>query len=69
MPGDVVVYEKDNSISHVAMVLSKQPDLANGQWRIRVLSQWGADGEYSHWHDDVADLLGEPIKFYSERKA
>jgi hypothetical protein len=69
MPGDIVVYlDKDREISHVAVVVSHEPDLANYTWKTTVLSQWGADGEYLHDHLDVNPLLGKPDKFYSERR-
>lgn len=69
VPGDLVVYETaPGEVSHIAVVVSNEPNLTNGTSRLRVLSQWGSHGEYFHDHDDVADLLGKPVKFYSERK-
>jgi hypothetical protein len=66
--GDLVVYELDGDISHVALVVSNAPDLADGSSNIRVLSQWGFDGEYLHDYRDVHPSLGRPVQFYSERR-
>ena len=67
--GDLVIYrDKHGEISHVAVVVSHAPDIAKGQWRTDVLSQWGSDGEYLHEITDVSELLGKPDKFYSERR-
>jgi cell wall-associated NlpC family hydrolase len=69
MPGDLVVYETDpGDISHVAVVVSNESDLRDGSSRIVVISQWGADGEYLHDHRDVHPLLGQPTRFYTDRR-
>ena len=69
MPGDLVIYEKEaGEVSHVAVVVSNDPRLTDGGSVIRVLSQWGSDGEYLHDYRDVPPLLGLPVKFYSERR-
>jgi hypothetical protein len=71
MPGDLVVYETETApgeISHVAVVVSNDPNLQDGSSRIRVLSQWGWDGEYLHDYQDVPPLLGRPVRFYTERR-
>ena len=69
MPGDIVIY-RDNrgEVSHVAVVVLHEPDVANAKWKTTVLSQWGAQGEYVHDHLDVHQMLGTPDKFYSERR-
>ena len=67
-PGDIVIYERSGEISHVAVVISNNPNCADGSSSIMVLSQWGSDGEYFHDHSDVPPLLGRPAKFYSERR-
>jgi hypothetical protein len=65
MPGDVVLYrDTQGNVSHVAVVVSHERDLANARWRTQVLSQWGADGEYFHDPRDVNQWLGKPDKFY-----
>jgi hypothetical protein len=70
MEGDIVLYQsdRDRKLSHVGLVVSKEPNLEAGTWSIRVLSQWGADGEYFHDYRDVPEALGRPIGFYSERR-
>lgn len=67
--GDLLVCrDHDRTISHVAVVISHEPDFANARWKITVVSQWGYDGEYFHDPTDVNQLLGRPDGFYSERK-
>lgn len=68
MEGDLVIYEDGDGISHVAVVVSNEPRLADGDSTIRVISQWGSDGEYLHEYRDVPLLLGRPVRFYSERR-
>jgi hypothetical protein len=69
VPGDLLVYrDRDRIISHVAVVISHEPDFANARWKTTVMSPCGYDGEYVHEHADVNPLLGRPDKFYSERK-
>jgi hypothetical protein len=69
MPGDIVIYrDRGGEISHVAVVVCHEKDVANAQWKTTVLSQWGADGEYVHDHRDVNEMLGKPDKFYSEKR-
>jgi len=69
VPGDLLVYrDRFGTISHVAVVISHEPDLANARWKTTVISQWGYDGEYFHDHADVNQLLGRPDRFYSEKK-
>lgn len=68
VPGDLVVYEDVGGISHVAVVVSNDPRVADGDSIISVLSQWGSDGEYLHEYRDVPPLLGKPVRFYRERR-
>ena len=68
-PGDLLIYcDRMGTISHVAVVISHEPDLAKARWKTTVISQWGFDGEYVHDHADVNQLLGRPDRFYSEKK-
>ncbi|MEI9975617.1 MAG: hypothetical protein WDO73_28270 [Ignavibacteriota bacterium] len=71
MPGDVVLYTDPTTdeIKHVGLVLAAEVMFESK--RIRVLSQFGRDGEYIHDLDDVPDFYGKiVIKFYTEsRKA
>jgi hypothetical protein len=67
--GDLLIYcDRMGTISHVAVVISHEPDLAKARWKTTVISQWGFDGEYVHDHADVNQLLGRPDRFYSEKK-
>lgn len=67
--GDIVLYHtNENEITHAGVVVSKEPNVAACGWSIRVLSQWGSDGEYFHDHRDVPEALGRRVKFYSERR-
>ena len=69
VPGDVVVYrDSERRITHLAIVLEKQSDIAGAACSFRVLSKWGADGEYMHEVRDVPDLLGIPTEFLTERR-
>lgn len=71
MPGDLVLYRtEEGEISHIAVVVSPAAiaESASEKLKIRVLSQWGADGEYLHDYADVNERLGKPDKFYSERR-
>ena len=68
MPGDLVVYEDVDGISHVAVVVSNVSRLQDGDSTIQVVSQWGSDGEYLHEYRDIPPLLGKPARFYSERR-
>jgi hypothetical protein len=69
MPGDVVLYRdpKTDDIKHVGVVLAAEVMFETK--RIRVLSQFGRDGEYIHDLDDLPDFYGNMVvKFYSERR-
>lgn len=71
MPGDVVLYEdpQTGDIQHVGLVLASEVMFQTK--KIRVLSQFGRDGEYIHDLHDVPNFYGKTVvKFYSEsRKA
>ena len=68
LPGDLLLYWKGEEFTHVAVVVEHHPDFESGKFRTRVVSQWGADGEYLHNVDDVPYWLGKPKEFWSERK-
>lgn len=69
VPGDIVVY-KDGSgaVSHVGIVSEIRVDLAIAKREVRVLSQWGRDGEYFHRVNDVPQGLGSPSEFWTDRR-
>jgi hypothetical protein len=66
--GDVVVYSRSETYTHVGLVLRVDVSIENAQRRITVLSKWGADGEYVHALDDVPELYGGHVVFHTERK-
>ena len=69
MPGDVVVYKSPatDDIIHVGLVMSNEGVFETRT--IRVLSQFGRDGEYLHDANDVPEMYGQPtVTFYSERR-
>jgi hypothetical protein len=68
--GDVVIYrdEPDYNVTHVAIIIDKMVGVATGSNIIKVISQWGADGEYVHLVEDVPFLLGKPIEYWTDRR-
>lgn len=67
--GDMVVYRNAvGEIVHIGVVLSNQPEVRTGTWKVTVLSQWGGNGEYIHAPDHVPELLGQPSEYWTERR-
>jgi cell wall-associated NlpC family hydrolase len=69
-PGDVVVYRgSDGQPSHVGIIWERNL-IVPGQQEdpVKVLSQWGADGEYLHDLSDVPLLLGTATEFWTDRR-
>jgi len=66
--GDVAVYRMNGEVSHVGVVLRIEPDVAAASWRVTIMSQWGADGEYTHSIEDVPVLLGVPSEYWTDRR-
>jgi hypothetical protein len=67
--GDIVVYrDGSGGVAHVGLVLSKYADVKDASWKVEVLSQWGADGEFFHDAYDVPSLLGTPQEYWTERR-
>lgn len=66
--GDIVIYSKSDSsgITHIGIVVVNQMEI--GRRDLRVLSQFGRDGEYIHDLLDVPEGYGTVVKFYSERR-
>jgi hypothetical protein len=68
--GDLAIYRDErDEIQHAGVVMEVVPVLAlqtDRLRRIRVLSKWGADGEYIHWVGDVPSFFGVP-HYYTER--
>ena len=66
--GDVIIYRDDsNEVSHVGIVDEVIVKLEDGTKKVRVLSQWGADGEYFHLDYDVNPRLGQPSEYWTDR--
>ena len=71
VPGDLVVYYKNADkkiIRHVGIIVAKEGNVESGDWVIRVLSKWGAEGEYLHCENEVPTIYGTTRVYYSERK-
>lgn len=69
-PGDVVVYhDSQGEVCHAGIVTGKNL-LLPGDSRdvLKVLSKWGADGEYVHDASRVPQLLGMPTEFWTDRR-
>ncbi len=67
--GDVLVYRDDRGeVTHIGIVFDYTPDVQAASFATRVLSQWGADGEYFHDAEDVTHWLGRPREFWTERR-
>ena len=62
---DVVVYYKNSAAVHVGLVVGIN-QIGSSQ-SIRILSQWGADGEYFHKVQNVPESYGYPT-YWSERR-
>lgn len=67
--GDLVVYrDTEGHPTHVGVIMEIVADLSSGQRGFKVLSKWGADGEYLHDIGRVPPLLGKVSDFFSERR-
>jgi hypothetical protein len=68
--GAIVIYRdtRDHSVSHVALIVSIEARVDAAAWKITVISQWGADGEYIHLMEDVPELLGRPMEYWTDRR-
>ena len=66
--GDVVIYKKNGSATHIAVVTNISRLLQQASIEVEVVSKWGAHPEYVHIMDRVSPLLGEPAEFWTERK-
>ncbi len=64
--GDIVLYRRDDgSLTHAAVVIAIPIALHD---QVRVISQWGADGEYVHDVADVTSILGRPSEYWTDRR-
>ena len=73
--GDIVLYaDQSQRVSHVGMIASmhvgmiaSMPVERQGQLNpVRILSQWGSDGEYFHAPLDVPALYGRPSEYWTD---
>lgn len=68
MQGDLVVYRDDQGMySHVAVITYMEIILPDRPRVIMVMSQWGADGEYTHAVSDVNPVYGDPTEYWTDR--
>ncbi len=65
--GDIAVYREKCEITHVGLVAEVRIDLGGGPTRLRVLSQWGLDGEYLHDADAVPSQYGRLAEVWTYR--
>lgn len=66
--GDIVVYRSDDGDpQHVGIVIERVPELAIGNFKIKILSKWGFDGEYIHELNYKPLLFGSHTDFYTDR--
>jgi hypothetical protein len=68
--GDVVVYhDSKGTVCHAGIVVGKNV-LVPGQQEdpLRVLSKWGADGEYVHDLSKLPAYLGTATQFWTDRR-
>ena len=68
MPGDLVVYYRQDKICHMGIIFGIEQDVANAELNILVLSKWGYDGEYLHQERDVPIQYGNTLVYFSEKK-
>ena len=68
LPGDIVLYKNGNEYSHIGTIISIEGDVERASFKITVLSQWGADGEYIHLLDEVPESYGNVKEFWTERR-
>jgi len=69
--GDIVIYQAGgDEITHVGIVQQKNliRDLRNPGDPLKVLSKWGAQGEYIHDMTDVPEVYGKPAEFWTDRR-
>lgn len=66
-PGDIVIYRLAGIVSHVAIVQDIHFG-ADGLLVMRLLSQWGYDGEYWHPVHEVPPPYGVAAEYWTDRK-
>ena len=67
VPGDIIVYRKGTGeVAHIGLLVEVHRDLIAAIWKMRVLSQFGFDGEYFHDADDLPAMLDFSRRLTSE---
>jgi hypothetical protein len=67
--GDLVVYtQAAGTVTHVGVIVEVRASSLASSVQIRVLSQWGRDGEYLHLLDDVPACYGRGREFWTDRR-
>jgi hypothetical protein len=68
--GDLVIYRRKpkGNVSHVGIILKLNPEVKTASWEITVLSKWGPEGEYIHNIDDIPEVYGRHVEYWSERR-
>lgn len=67
--GDVAVYRSvdTGAVTHVGFVARAEVSLMGEPTRLRILSQWGFDGEYLHDADAVPSVYGRLAEIWTYR--
>lgn len=66
--GDVIVYrDAKGQLVHVGVLHPRELNFQQATSTLKVLSQWGADGEYFHEAGDVFEQLGQPTEAWTDR--
>lgn len=67
--GDIIVYKSkpNGEIKHIGLIVEIIPHPATATFEVKVLSQWGLDGEYMHREDNVPTSYGAYREYYTER--
>jgi len=71
IPGDLIVYYDSNDrnvVRHVGIIIEKSRNIEAADWVLRVISQWGREGEYLHCETDVPFIYCSTRVYYSEKK-
>jgi len=64
----VIYRTATGQVEHIGTVLTSEPVVETFEWRVTVISQWGADGEYIHPVRHVPLVLGQPTEYWTERQ-
>ncbi len=71
IPGDLIVYKKSKDsvdIEHIGIIIDRCDEIETATIKLKILSQFGFDGEYIHDEEVVPNNYGSYHEYYSERK-